>query len=186
MYDSITLLGQAQFNLSLRCRYMIRPSLKKKICKSLQYQYPNIHFPLWWRCSQRNQKVWDRFVHNKRPIFQWIWEVVQGAELAHTEDPTIKAMVAVDIIGINHMVVSVDLQGNLGNTDTHFQKSPEGTQLSQVGREENHRRKYFIINLHKSMGPCCDRTCNSWICTQTGIYSQTRYWLRYVARYTGS
>ena len=28
--DSITLLGQAQFNLSLRRRYMIRPSLKKK------------------------------------------------------------------------------------------------------------------------------------------------------------
>ena len=46
------------------------------------------------------------------------------AELVRTEDPTIKAMVAVDIIGINHMVGSVDLQGNLVNTGTHFQKSP--------------------------------------------------------------
>ena len=63
---------------------------------------------------------------------------MQGAELGHTEDPIIKAMVAVVIIDIKHMVVSVDLQGNLVNTGTPFRKSPEGPQLSQV-RRTGHR-----------------------------------------------
>ena len=40
-------------------------------------------------------------------------------------------------ISSNHMVVLVDLQGNLVNTGTH-QKSPEGPQLSQV-RRTGHR-----------------------------------------------
>ena len=29
------------------------------------------------------------------------------------------------------------------------------------GREENDRRSYFIINLHESMGPDRDQTCDS-------------------------
>ena len=42
------------------------------------------------------------------------------------------------------------------------------------GREENDCRNYFIINLHKSMGPGQDRTRNPWICSQTSICCQTR------------
>ena len=44
------------------------------------------------------------------------------------------------------------------------------------GREENGRRNYLMINLHVSMGLGRDQTRNPWIC------SQTRYWLRYLAR----
>ena len=36
---------------------------------------------------------------------------------------------------------------------------------------------YFMINLHESMGPDQERTCNPWICSQTCICSQTRYQL---------
>ena len=39
-----------------------------------------------------------------------------------------------------------------------------------------------MINLHESMGPDRDRTRDPWICSQTGICSQTRYRLRYAAR----
>ena len=51
------------------------------------------------------------------------------------------------------------------------------------GREENERRNYFKINLHESMGPGKDRTHDPWIYSQTRICSQTRYRLRYAARY---
>ena len=34
-------------------------------------------------------------------------------------------------------------------------------------------RNYFMINLHKSMGPGLDRTCDPWICSQTCICCQT-------------
>ena len=43
------------------------------------------------------------------------------------------------------------------------------------GREENDCRNYFMINLHKSMGPGLDRTHDPWICNQTRICCQTRY-----------
>ena len=49
-------------------------------------------------------------------------------------------------------------------------------------REENGRRNCFMINLQESMGPGQVRTRNRWICNQTRICSQTRYWLPYVAR----
>ena len=51
------------------------------------------------------------------------------------------------------------------------------------GREENDRRNYFMINLHESMGPGRDRTRDPWICSQTRICCQTRYRLRYAARW---
>ena len=38
------------------------------------------------------------------------------------------------------------------------------------------------INLHRSMGPGRDQTCDPWICSQTHICCQTRYRLRYAAR----
>ena len=40
-----------------------------------------------------------------------------------------------------------------------------------------------MINPHESMGPGRDRTCDPWICSQTRICCQTRYRLRYAARY---
>ena len=40
-----------------------------------------------------------------------------------------------------------------------------------------------MINLHESMGPGRDRTRDPWICSQTRICCQTRYRLRYAARY---
>ena len=40
-----------------------------------------------------------------------------------------------------------------------------------------------MINLHESMGPDRDRTRDPWICSQTRIRNQTRYRLRYAARY---
>ena len=43
-------------------------------------------------------------------------------------------------------------------------------------REENDRRNYFMINLHKSMGPGQDQTRDPWIC------SQTRYRLPYATQ----
>ena len=50
------------------------------------------------------------------------------------------------------------------------------------GREENDRRKYFMINLHESMRPGRDGTRDPWICSQIRICCQTRYRLRYAAR----
>ena len=44
-------------------------------------------------------------------------------------------------------------------------------------------RNYFMINLHKSMGPGRDRTHDPWISSQTSICSQTLYPLHYAARY---
>ena len=44
-------------------------------------------------------------------------------------------------------------------------------------------RNYFMINLHESMGPGRDPTCDPWICSQTRICCQTRYRLRYAARW---
>ena len=40
-----------------------------------------------------------------------------------------------------------------------------------------------MINLHESMGPGRDRTRDPWIFSQERIYSQTRYRLRYTARW---
>ena len=40
-----------------------------------------------------------------------------------------------------------------------------------------------MINLHESMGPGRDRTRHPWNCSQTRICSQTRYRLRYAARF---
>ena len=40
-------------------------------------------------------------------------------------------------------------------------------------REENDRSKYFMNNLHESMGPGRDWTLDPWICSQTHICSQT-------------
>ena len=37
--------------------------------------------------------------------------------------------------------------------------------------------------IHESMGPGRDRTRDPWICGQTRICSQTRYRLRYAARF---
>ena len=34
-------------------------------------------------------------------------------------------------------------------------------------KEENDCRIYFLINLHESMGPGCDRTRDPWICNRT-------------------
>ena len=51
------------------------------------------------------------------------------------------------------------------------------------GREEIDRRNYFMLNLHKSMGPGGDRTRIPWICSQTRICCQTHYRLCYAARY---
>ena len=45
------------------------------------------------------------------------------------------------------------------------------------------RRNYFMINPHESMGPGQDRTRDPWICSQIRICSQTRYRLRYAARF---
>ena len=50
-------------------------------------------------------------------------------------------------------------------------------------KEENDRRNYFMINLHESMGPGRDRTRDPLICSQTRICCQTRYRMRYAARY---
>ena len=44
------------------------------------------------------------------------------------------------------------------------------------------RRNNFTINLHESMGPCRDRNCIPWICSQTRLCSQTSYRLGYAAR----
>ena len=41
-----------------------------------------------------------------------------------------------------------------------------------------------MINLHESMGPGRDRTRDPWICSQLRICNQTRYWLRYAARWS--
>ena len=67
--DSITLLGQAQFNLSLRRRYMIRPSLKKKYANLCNINTIISTF-LFGDDVHKEIKKCDRFVHNKRPIFQ--------------------------------------------------------------------------------------------------------------------
>ena len=48
---------------------------------------------------------------------------------------------------------------------------------------DNDRRNYFMINVNETMGPGRIRTCDPWICRQTLICNQTRYWLRYVVRY---
>ena len=40
-----------------------------------------------------------------------------------------------------------------------------------------------MINLHESMGPGRDRNRDPWNCSQTRICSQTRYRLRYAARW---
>ena len=45
------------------------------------------------------------------------------------------------------------------------------------------RRKYFMINLHESMGPVLDQTRDPWVCSQTRICCQKRYRLRYEARF---
>ena len=37
------------------------------------------------------------------------------------------------------------------------------------GREEDDCSNYFMVNLHKSMGPGQDRTCHPSICSQIGI-----------------
>ena len=50
-------------------------------------------------------------------------------------------------------------------------------------REDNDRRNYFMINLHKSMEPGRDPTRDPWFCSQTGIYSQIHYLLCYPAQY---
>ena len=42
-------------------------------------------------------------------------------------------------------------------------------------QEENDGRNYFMINLHKVMGPGRNQTRDPWICSQTGICCQTRY-----------
>ena len=44
---------------------------------------------------------------------------------------------------------------------------------------------YYMINLHERMGPGRDRTRDPWICSQTRIWYQTRYRLRYAARFAG-
>ena len=41
-----------------------------------------------------------------------------------------------------------------------------------------------MIKLQESMGPGRDRTRDPWICSQTRICCQTRYRLRYAARWT--
>ena len=51
-------------------------------------------------------------------------------------------------------------------------------------QEENDRRNYFMINLHESImygtgAPGRYQTRDPWICSQTGICSQTCYRLRY-------
>ena len=136
--DSITLLGQAQFNLSLRRRYMIRPSLKKKYANLCNINTPISTF-LFGDDVHKEIKKCDTGLSITRDQY---FNVPQHMNLRgcarHTEDPIIKAMVAVVIIDINHMVVSVDLQRNLVSTGIHFQKSPEGPQLSQV-RRTGHR-----------------------------------------------
>ena len=43
------------------------------------------------------------------------------------------------------------------------------------GREENDRRHYFIIKPHGNVGSGWDQTCDTWIYSQTRIYSQTCY-----------
>ena len=40
------------------------------------------------------------------------------------------------------------------------------------------------MNLHESMVPGRDRTRDPWICSQTRIYGQSRYRLRYAARFS--
>ena len=68
------------------------------------------------------------------------------------------------------------------NSCTYFRLLLTTTILEWIsGREENDRRNYFMINLHKSMGPGVDRTQDPWICSQTCICSQTRYQMRYAA-----
>ena len=42
-----------------------------------------------------------------------------------------------------------------------------------------------MINLRESMGPGRDRTRDPWICSQIRICNQTRYRLRYAARFKG-
>ena len=70
------------------------------------------------------------------------------------------------------------------NSCTYFRLLLTTTLLEWIsGREENDRRNYFMINLHESMGPGRDRTRDPWICSQTCICSQTRYRLRYAARF---
>ena len=44
----------------------------------------------------------------------------------------------------------------------------------------------FYDQLHERMGPGRDRTHDPWICSQTRICCQTRYRLRYAARYNSS
>ena len=52
-------------------------------------------------------------------------------------------------------------------------------------KDENDGRNYLMIDLHKSMGPGRDDTRDPWICSQTRICCQTRYWLRYAGYVVG-
>ena len=85
----------------------------------------------------------------------------------------------------NHTFSWASLNKQLTSTScTYFRLWLTATLLEwYCGREENDRRNCFMINLHKSMGLGWNRTRDPWICSQTRICCQTRYRLRYVARY---
>ena len=85
----------------------------------------------------------------------------------------------------NHTFSWASLNKQLTSTSCTYFRLLLTTNLLEwfSGREENDRRNYFMINLHKSMGPGRDRTRDPWICNQTSISCQTRYRLRYAAWY---
>ena len=85
----------------------------------------------------------------------------------------------------NHTFSWASLNKQLTSTlCTYFRLYLTTTLLERFsGREENDRRNYFMIKLHESMGPGQDRTRDPWICSQTRICCQVRYWLRYAAQY---
>ena len=86
----------------------------------------------------------------------------------------------------NHTFSWASLNKQLTSTScTYFRLQLTTTLLEWFsGRKENDRRNHFMINLHESMGPGRDRTRDPWICSQTRICCQTRYRLRYAARFT--
>ena len=64
----------------------------------------------------------------------------------------------------NHTFSWVSLNKQLTSTScTYFCLQLTTTLLEWIsGREENDRRNHFMINLHESMGPGQDQTCDPW------------------------
>ena len=88
---------------------------------------------------------------------------------------------SVCFVALRHKSTAMVMAGRSVHLNTVFSWASLNKQLTTILlerlsiREENDERKYFIINLHESMGPGRDRTRYPWICSQTHICCQTHY-----------